>query len=278
MTRVPLVLLWLTAACAPAVPVKAPAEPSGVVVAGSRAIAALDYPRSEGGGQAGEPAVCTPGLALVPIGGGVRVAGMDAWLIPPGALPITGAGCDDEQRVYLLLEGRTLVRLPDGVAGKRVQILATLPAGSYQLATRGDGTSWIWGEDGQHRFHLYRHARRLHEVWSGVQRIRAVAPAGPHAVVMAAGNDVMMLRAHAEPTLLTQLAYIDGLAVGPQGELYVSTRDGVLTLTRRGAKLDAAWLTRGIHGPLRLRLRTLYVLWREQSTVVRLAERPASAH
>lgn len=268
MRSVPLVVV---AACTALVGCGSPPArtPSSVSVRRGVSVTALRYDVPS---PVNDFTVCTPGVPLLATGGGLHAAGVDTWVVEPGWLPFTSVGCDDASRPTGLLGGRRLVRFPKGLGGGTVEVLATLPPGKFRLLTTSDGAHWLWGQGEDGAWHLLRHGREgLQTVWRGARRIGAIAPAGSEALVAAIGKDVLLFRPGGQVARVTQLANVDGLASARDGALYASTPDGILELRREGERIGATWLARGLHGPLRLRLDTLFVLWREGKQITRLA-------
>src|ERR1700690_1109298 len=88
------------------------------------------------------------------------------------------------------------------------------------------------------------------------------------ALVTAIGPRIVMWQRGADPKVLaTMPSEPDGLAIQPDGNLWVSVGGGIVSLDAKGrVKIFAA----GLHGPMRARGRTLYVLLAEKSQVIRL--------
>lgn len=210
-------------------------------------------------------AVCTPGAALVTTDGGVTVAGGDDWVIP-GGTGIAGIDCDEAGDTFVL-RGAALWNIPR--TGGESRELATL-AGDLHVASSVDPVAWVWGKLASNRYALYRYDSE-----NGVQQvivtdtpIDVVAPAGADSAIAAIGRSVILLARGQEPQVIRSLgARADGLAVAGDGALYVSQPDGVLRLTAH----DSQKVLAGVHGPLRVRHDTLWVLFKEQRTVAWLA-------
>lgn len=269
MTR--LLIALVVAGAMPSAALAGPAAPAAsgpTGVSRGYSVLRLDYPRPSA--SVGGFAVCPPGLVYVAVDGGLALSGIKGWVRERGNRPVKSVACDGEGRLYLLHEDGQLVRASTVKGKQRSEVIAKLPAGSYELAVAGKEPVWIWGETVAREGHLWRWdaAQGLRVVWSGQSRVNGAAPAGRDAVVSCTGRTVILWRNGRPPTVLTSLQRdCDGVAVSPAGEVFVSNGRGVLKL---GAKGEPSLVALGMHGSLRWASGRLHVLSKEAGAVFAL--------
>ena len=221
------------------------------------------------GSALGDFGICTPGLVLVASDGGVVLAGTDHWTISTrGHDPVSAVDCDETGKMFMAIGSS--IALADRVRGGDAVSLGTL-AGRIHVTASIDTVAWIWTDlpRGRALLSKFDTANGLQQIAVVDQRIGAVAAAGTSAAVVAVGKDLLLFNGGETPTLLRHLdAVPDGLAVAGDGGVFVSLPGGIDHL---GSDGTVTRVTEGVHGPLRLRHQTLYVLWRERRAVVRLA-------
>jgi hypothetical protein len=222
------------------------------------------------GARARELAVCTPGLVVVPVAGGLYLAGFRDWLRAPDKheAPITSVDCDEAQHVFFIRNRKLML-----LGNDQIVPLADLPAGDLHVAATIDSAVWIWGITDRHVSIVLRFDRGvgLQQVAAISTPIHAAAVVGTDALVTAVGPKIVLWQRGADPKVLATLPQDpDGVAVQPGGNLWVSVPSGILSLDAQGAaKVFAA----GLHGPMRARGRSLFVLLAENAQVIRLRPR-----
>lgn len=213
--------------------------------------------------------VTETGLVLVPVRGGVGVAGWNGWAIEPQQRPVVSVAATRDALV--------VVDATDGGASisrwekhAKVGDLGTLPAGVYQVVATPSEALWISGRQANGRWALF-HAEKGKSVGRVAEmdaRVEAVAPAGEAAAVAAVGRDLVMLRRGGSPVRLVRTTEdIEGVAVEPRGTVLFTTKSGLFRLDKPG---HARILAVGIHGPVHERAGRIFVLRREQHEVLSL--------
>jgi hypothetical protein len=218
-------------------------------------------------------AIAPPGLVLVPLHGGVFLAGWNGWLIEPSTTIIQSVATGSDGHLYFITateQGHAITWRRGGVWSADEQVLATLPLGVYHLLTADGHGVWIWGrtQDGMWMIAHVRAGDTLRSVYSDSKPITALALAGRDALVAAMRDGIVLLRPGQPPVRLAHVrGVVDGLAVDQGGEIYASTLEGIVKLTKAGRLEPVA---SGLHGPLHWSMGNLYVLVREQHRVVQL--------
>lgn len=218
-------------------------------------------------------AVDPGGFALVPLDGGVALAGVDGWLVEP-RVPAVEAVATTPGGTLIFTQrtrdGGVAVRRGGALAGR----LGVLPEGTYQLDADGETGAWAWGREAAGAWGVWHMAGGAAptRLYGGAAPAMAVASLGQGSAVMAVGNQLLLVRRGAAPQQLARLRDpIDGLAAGPGKSLYLSTGDGIYHLVAAGVLVP---LSGGIHGPVHVNGDAVYVLDRARRAVVRL--RPVS--
>jgi hypothetical protein len=209
-------------------------------------------------------AACAPGVAFVPVAGGVVSAGWQEWIILPSTNHVESVACDDSGSL-LTIEGGKL-RVGSGATNAdRAQKELALPGGKWHvLASRG-GKVWIYGRadgaSGSRYSILSADLERsaLNVVYSGDDEIRAAATIGDFGIAAILGERLVSWDDGATPTYHANLPGADGLAIAINGNVIVSFKKGILRL-RGGTTEGAKPIALGVHGQLRLRGDVLYVL------------------
>lgn len=254
---------WLLLACC----ATAGGAEAGLVPAGERA-ELLAYAAAAPAPD--DFAVCSPGVVFVPVGGGLLIAGWNAWLVAPPATPIRSAGCDRAGHLYWI-ENQELYEVSGGVATGKRTVVAKLPRPGLRLVDAAGSGLWLWGalSDTEWGVLHFDPETGLTPVMRTPRKIGAVASAGPNAIVAALDGDlVLWQRNGAHRQLLHLDAPPDGVAVAADGGLFVSTARGVVRVAPAGAVTPVAL---GMHGALRAHGGALYVLWRDRGAVARLS-------
>jgi len=258
---------------------------------GSTAYRVRALPVPKGAGD-GELAVCRPGVTLVPYDGGVVIAGAMVWAIPSGE-HIGSIGCDEAGDVFYTREvaveaPTTYVDTSDDGAEARTFIDTSsssgvelvvrshagteqhvpLPAGHWQLVSTVDPMVWLYDRAGSVLYYDDKHG--LVTVTSGTARIDAAAAIGTGGLAAVIGGRLVAWLGTSFHDF-GDAPNTDGLAVAPDGSLYLSMPRGIVKLHVLDGPAER--IARGIHGPLRLRGQSLFVLWREHSTVLQLTKR-----
>jgi hypothetical protein len=219
-------------------------------------------------------AVDPGGFALVPLDGGVALAGLDGWLVEP-RVPAVEAVASSPRGTLIFAQrtrdGGVAVRRAGASAGR----LGVLPDGTYQLDADGESGAWAWGREAAGAWGVWHLAGGAAptRVYGGAAPAMAVAPLGQGSAVMAVGNQLLLVRRGAAPQQIARLRDpIEGLAPGPGESLYLSTGDGLYHLVAPGVLVA---LSGGIHGPVQVNGDAVYVLDRARRSVVRLRPVPA---
>lgn len=252
-----------------------PAAPRAEIAPGYRAVV-HGYPAADI-----EPlgfAVGGPGLVLVPLQGGLFLAGLNGWYYAPHGLPIHAVASSPEGELYVIRaadDADVVFRWKSGVKRAQPQELARLPKGKYQmLVDRGDCV-WIWGltGDGSYRLWLIEPAHAARALSTTRTPITAVAMNGRSGALVGLGKLLVAMERGRVPIKVAELpAPPEGLAVDASGAIYFSTSAGVFR-TPSPRRIEV--VARGVHGPLALRHGDLFVLAREQRAVVQISRHGA---
>jgi len=213
-------------------------------------------------------AVCGGAVVMVPVDGALIAPELGITLIPARSKPVTTVSCDAAGDAYWLA-GRTLLRTTG--AARKVESLADLPAGDLHIVDRVEQQVRLWGKTSERWAVMsWDVAGGVTTLFSGDKPITAAASAGQDALVFATGREVWVWRARRAQRLVTMSHEVDGLAVGSDGSVFVSTENGVAALTSMRDK--PVTLVTGIHGPLIARLGALYVLSSDNNVILRLVD------
>jgi hypothetical protein len=216
------------------------------------------------------------GMALVPMSGGLVLAGWKAWYIEPHGLPILAASYDEEGSLYVTrprdTTGLGIVVFAQNRQTSRMEPISELPTGCYQITAALDSGMWAWGADSSMTFRLWylRRGNSPISVYRSREPITAASAARHSVVILGVGNELLLLAKGHAPIRLAHLRNgTDGLAVARDGTVFVSTRAGILAMHRAGE--NGSFVARGLHGPMIYQDGNLFVLWRENRRVVRLS-------
>jgi len=215
-----------------------------------------------------ELALCPPGLVLVPVGGGIALAGWDGWLSPPDQTPITSIACDANGDLTYLRAG-ALWRRDHGDA--QATKLVELPSGTWHLASTANRGAWIWGRAASGTSVVFRlsPARGVTRALATARPIGAVAEAGIDAAIVAVDRTIVLIDANGAIHPLREMPRApDGLATLPDGGVVVSDALGLTGIASDGTTSVVA---AGLHGPMAISYLSLFVLSTERDAVFRLA-------
>jgi hypothetical protein len=267
----------LAAACAPAPkpPVVARGSTRAAPIVGAR-YSTLTHEYSPRALPPNNFAVAGPGFALVPLFGGIVVAGFHGWYLPPQTDPVQCvAAVAKTGTVYFVesgADGDRIARIDGGPASGRKTVLATIPGGAYQMTAAADELL-VWGRDRSQTWHLWiqQEGQSLRELVKGDAAISAAATVGSSEIVVAMGDDLLVLRRGAAPLRIAHpRKVIDGLAAGRDGRLFFSSGDAIYQLKdMKTAEVVAL----GLHGPLAMAGGNLYVLARDRHEVLEVVMR-----
>lgn len=220
-------------------------------------------------------AVIDPGISVLPIAGGVYIAGWNKWFMGPSAKGLIHAVdyLPKDTSVYLIAEkeNKKMLLLMKETAGKNTTSnLANLPAGSYNLKCVAKNLIYILGRQDK-LWKVWKYdGKGLKLFFESDIAINDMAPTATD-LVMAIGNTVTYFGPNVSKEVIKLDIKIDGLAIDGDGTLFVSTEKGILHYLSPDYLSDADIITSYIHGKLRIYKKTLYVLWREQNQVLALA-------
>lgn len=214
-------------------------------------------------------AVTKTGMVLVPMAGGVYVAGWRGWLIEPQSPPVIAVAAVDDGMILATATDSEVV-LARWHAGAPAVPFGTLPAGMYQLTTTPQGALWISGREATGAWALYFAPKG-----AGPQRIAelpvpimSVASANESGAVLAVGNDLLLVRRSQETVRLARTKDpIEGVAVEARGTVVFTTRLGMYRLDAPG---HVNVLATGLHGPLIIRGNRIYVMRHDRKDVLAL--------
>jgi hypothetical protein len=217
-------------------------------------------------------AVGQMGIPLVPVGGGVAVAGFNGWFIEPPVLPIHSVSFAPNDILVFTQEmsdGQIAVLRSDARSRAQARV-AIVPRGRYQIAAVRTDVVWIWGRQESGLWTIW-HAEsggHLREIYQGDTPVTALAAIGEHAAAVAIGSHLLLLRRGALPVQIGRLKdAVHGLASGPQGSLYLTTSRGLFRMDHAN-RLTA--LATGITGPAVYQAGSIYVLERASRRVYRV--------
>lgn len=220
--------------------------------------------------------VARSGEVLVPVRGGIAIAGWNGWLVEPQRHRVEGITVDPEGSLMLLRSahsGTGLVVIRQVLQG-RTDTLGYLPDGVYRGLADRPGILLVWGRTaagpwGLWRFAIGKPSRRL--LNSADAAIGAAASAGPVAVMVALGPALLLLKAGGQTSRIATLAYpADGLALLADGSVALSGSSGVYRLGPDGRVYAIAT---GIRGPLVKAGNSFYVLSNGSGCVIQLTHR-----
>ena len=230
------------------------------------------------GRSRGDFAACRLGTVLVPVDGGIEMAGWHTWLVHPAHPAITSIACDSKGALYWIAGGKIFVAAGPLKAGSTPLRVALKSQAAHVFPLRvsplhvitAPSALWVWGRAsaGWALLHIDL-AQGIVRSFAAKTTISAVATAGPNAVVVGLGNNVEIWPTNGMRRRLLHLqAPIDGLAVTSSGSLFVSTLRGIAYVDPSGG---VRAVTLGIHGPLQMSGNVLYVLDSANSIVYRLS-------
>ncbi|UOQ96716.1 hypothetical protein MUN81_15885 [Hymenobacter sp. 5317J-9] len=203
------------------------------------------------------------------------MAGWNKWFLAPSKQNLTFAidYCEADMSFYFFTTNKTqsvLLKLTDNEQSPYVKVLE-MPVGIYSLKVVSPKAIWVWGQQGE-SWCIWRHdGTQLKLVYKMKQVIRDIAPINEDNVVVATSRSVITLGVtHAPKEIIKMDAELDGLAVSPDGTLFVSTEKGILHYLSPEMVDDAEIVAYTIHGKLRRYRKSLYVLWREDNQVLEI--------
>jgi hypothetical protein len=236
-------------------------------------VAAYSYPANDAEPPPANFAVIGPGLILVPVSGGLAIAGLNTWYVRPQSERIVAVAYAQHDSLFVVQSSPTgdaeLVRAQGNSA--KMHTLNSLPPGWYQISAGDSGNVWVWGRDSAGAWHVWRIGDMQIEFARSSVPIGAATPVGSASVVIGRGRDVLLLQSGSKPKrLFRSKRIVDGLAVNSRGHLFVSSTRGIFSV---GNSSDAELIATGVHGFLQERGGLLYVLWRPRHQVLAFARK-----
>lgn len=219
-------------------------------------------------------AIIDPGISVLPIAGGIYIAGWNKWFLNPSAKSIVHAigYLPKDTAVYLIAEKenrKILLQLKGSEEKSAPVFLANLPAGSYSLKCVNKNLIYILGKQDK-LWKVWKYdGKALQPFFTSDIAINDMATTATD-VVMAIGNAIVYYGPKVSREVIKLDLKIDGVAIDTDGTLYVSTEKGILHYLSPEYISDADIVTSYIHGKLMIYKKTLYVLWREQNQVLEL--------
>lgn len=266
-----LALLCFIALCAS--PACAQQEPLDKLVLLKKGYSQNSYPHA---GSIFSFTVMAPGVILVPVAGGVYIAGWKKWfLMPSKAISSFAADyCEADSSCYFFAanKGKSLVVKSVGnEKSTSFSKVAEMPLGLYSLKVVSPQVTWIWGKQ-DNAWCIWRYNRnQLNLIYKSDLPIVDVAPLNENNVAVATRNTIITMGIKQAPKEVIKIDIgIDGLAIDADATLFVSTEKGILHYLSPDMAEDAEVVTYGIHGVLRRYHKSLYVLWQEDSQVVEI--------
>jgi hypothetical protein len=220
--------------------------------------------------------IIDPGIALVPVGGGVYMAGWKQWYIPPvkSNMPFATDYSVRDSGLYFFTVNKTKCMVIKASNSKTVpgfKKILEMPYGNYSLKVVNPNFIWIWGQqNGVHCVWKYD-MKELKLFYISPAAIVDLAAINQNDIVIATKTTVitMGLKRPGKEIIKMDVA-IDGLAMHNDGTLFVSTDRGILHYLSPEVVDDANVITYGIHGKLRRYGNNLYVLWKEDNQVLKI--------
>lgn len=219
-------------------------------------------------------AVIDPGISVLPIAGGIYIAGWNKWFVGPSAKSLIHAidYLPKDTSIYLIAEkeNKKMLLLMKETGGKSTTLnLANLPAGSYNLKCVSKNLVYILGKQDK-LWKVWKYdGKALKLFFESDIAINDMAPTATD-LVMAIGNTIAYFGPNASKEVIKLDIKIDGVAIDTDGTLFVSTEKGILHYLSPDYISDADIITSYIHGKLMIYKKRLYVLWREQNQVLEL--------
>lgn len=218
--------------------------------------------------------VMDPGIPVLPIAGGVYIAGWKKWLLNPSAKSIIHAidYLPKDTSIYLIAERESkkmLLQLKETGSGNATHYLTALPTGCYNIKCAGKNLIYLIGKEDK-LWKVWRYnGNQVQVFFESELPINDIATIGMD-IVMAIGNTVVYYGPKVSREVIKLDIKVDGVAIDTDGTLYVSTEKGILHYLSPDYISDADIITSYIHGKLKVYKKTLYVLWREQNQILEL--------
>ncbi|KUG09122.1 hypothetical protein [Solirubrum puertoriconensis] len=245
----------------------------GQLIANNKGYVSNAYPKSN---LIQSFSVMEPGIVLTPVFGGIYMAGWNKWLIKPSVnnkiQSINYCRADSIIQFIALDSTKASLYFVDNVNNETViKSVATLERGIYDLKAISSGLIWIWGQKSG-KWTLWRYASsKLREIYSTNQVIVDVDIINSDNIILATANSIITVGVYRKPVeIINTTSHIDGLALHHDGTLFVSTHQGVVQYLSPESDSDAEVITYGIHGRLKRFKNKLYILWKENNTVLEL--------
>ncbi|MBJ6110402.1 hypothetical protein JAO73_15365 [Hymenobacter sp. BT523] len=220
--------------------------------------------------------VLDPGVAIVPVGGGIYMAGLKKWFLPPSKtnLPFAVDYCQPDSTLYIFAFNNAKSFLLKSVRDESQQPfkkVLEMPKGIYGIRVVSKKSMWIWGKKGE-KWCVWKYdSVKLSPVFESSSPINDLVVVNDKVVAIATNKSILKLGAnHAPEEIIKMDAEIDGLAISSEGTLYVSTNKGILHYIEPELAEDAEVITYGIHGKITRYRNNLYVLSRENNEVLRI--------
>jgi hypothetical protein len=222
--------------------------------------------------------VLEPGIAVVPINGGLFMPAIKKWLMLPAMPVIISADqvIDKKDSALVLVKAdiknkRILLQknhaLQTNDAGSS---LINMPFGFFDIRSVTPDRYYIWGaEPSGSKLYVYDN-QKLRLLYHSAKTIKDIDLINENNALMLEGNNISAVSFNQPPkTLLKIDLETDGIATAPDGSVYVSTSKGIL----RYSSLDDGdydLITNTIHGKLRIYRDRLFVLWKEQEKMLEI--------
>lgn len=235
-------------------------------------IRVLDYPAAGYGLL--NFSVLTDGAVLLPYKGGVYMPGVHLWYYPPNKGENILSACPSfgDESLFVVVQARSgpqVLRLSKDAAGQEeTEQMALLPRGVYTVFPRGRDRFYLWGYAARRFGVWYQQGSRRDTLFASDRPITAMTPVGDASVFIAHERTVFLLQRGQPVQKISRFdSVIDGLAVGPDGALFVSSQRGIVRI-RGKDQIDL--IANDVHGYLQWRGKALYVLDQPRSRVLQI--------
>jgi hypothetical protein len=222
--------------------------------------------------------ILQPGFPLVPINGGVYIAGYKSWLLSPRYPAVYSAveNINSKDSSIIILKNSTyrkkvlIQRLRKISENDTISSMVNLSYGLYDVKSVNEKRFYIWGIDKKSTNLWSCDFKTLTPIFTTLSFIQDVEVINENNVLMAIDSSIVTVGLKQAPKELLKLDdFIDGIAIDKDGTAYVSTPKGVLHFTSLEED-DFDVITNKIHGKLRIFNNNLYILWLEANQVVEI--------
>lgn len=211
------------------------------------------------------------GVVYLPLEGGIYMPGLNCWYLKPSQKTMIldmAQTLEGNDILYIIGKNTQKIILHDDK--EPFKALTDLEKGEFYLVPINKDLVYIIGKHEDDGFGIWRFFnKKIQNIFKSRSPITICAALDKNTLVFSIDKSLILFKVGKTPKIILQTdADIDGLAITTEGNIFISTLEGVYRLNKN-SKVDIIAL--GIHGSLKYHNSKLYISFQAKNLLLEIA-------